>query len=54
MTQPRLAARRSGDAAGVGEYHLRMIAVAEDLAERHRDQLGRLIDSGRRESWAGP
>ena len=27
------------------EHHLRMIAVAEDLAERHRQQLGLLIDS---------
>jgi hypothetical protein len=26
------------------EHHRRMIAVAEDLAERHRAELGRLLD----------
>jgi hypothetical protein len=31
------------------EYPRRMIAVAEDLAERHRDELGRLIDGAARE-----
>jgi hypothetical protein len=27
------------------DYHRRMIAVAQDLADRHRAALGRLIDS---------
>jgi hypothetical protein len=26
------------------DYHRHMIAVAEDLVDRHREQLGRLID----------
>jgi hypothetical protein len=28
------------------EYHRHRIALFEDLAQHHRDELGRLIDSG--------